>query len=78
MHLLFGLLAQLVEQRPFKAWVNGSNPLQLIPRLLRLGVRTTGFHPVNTGSIPVGDAFYVIVTLNLFQCDFFLLSSWSF
>ena len=53
----FGLLAQLVEQRPFKAWVNGSNPLQLKTRLLRLGVRTTGFHPVNTGSIPVGDAF---------------------
>ena len=24
--LLLGLLAQLVEQRPFKAWVEGSNP----------------------------------------------------
>jgi hypothetical protein len=23
-----GLLAQLVEQRPFKAWVTGSNPVQ--------------------------------------------------
>ena len=22
----FGLLAQLVEQRPFKAWVEGSSP----------------------------------------------------
>ena len=66
---MFGLLAQLVEQRPFKAWVNGSNPLQLRTRLLRLGVRTTGFHPVNTGSIPVGDAFSYVtfVILNLFQ-----------
>ena len=25
----FGLLAQQVEQRPFKAWVDGSNPLKL-------------------------------------------------
>jgi len=24
--LLLGLLAQLVEQRPFKAWVEGSSP----------------------------------------------------
>ncbi len=25
----YGLLAQQVEQRPFKAWVTGSNPVQL-------------------------------------------------
>ena len=35
----FGPLAQLVEQRPFKAWVMGSNPVRLnstirsLPRL---------------------------------------------
>lgn len=66
----YGPLAQLVEQRPFKAWVAGSNPARLRNRswalslqrawpctgLLRLVVRTPGFHPGNAGSIPAGDA----------------------
>ena len=40
-------------------------------RLLRLGVRTTGFHPVNTGSIPVGDAFYAPASLDAgFFCSY--------
>ena len=55
--MTLGLLAQLVEQRSFKAWVTGPNPVQLSRCLLRLVVRTTGFHPVNAGSIPAGDAF---------------------
>lgn len=54
-----GPLAQLVEQRPFKAWVDGSNPSRLIFCIFclhRLVVRTPGFHPGNRGSIPRGDA----------------------
>ena len=51
-----GPLAQLVEQRPFKAWVTGPNPVRLTPICLpRLVVRTSGFHPDNAGSIPAGD-----------------------
>ena len=59
-----GPLAQLVEQRPFKAWVDGSNPSRLIfLRLHRLVVRTPGFHLGNGGSIPPGDAIFKRVTL---------------
>jgi hypothetical protein len=31
-----GPLAQVVEQQPFKLWVDGSNPSRLIPRHLRI------------------------------------------
>jgi hypothetical protein len=84
-----GLLAQQVEQRPFKAWVTGSNPVQLKQRggsqwvltlasvvvivtltcLLRLAVRTAGFHPANRGSIPLGD-----IKLPPYRVAFFILS----
>ena len=70
-----GPLAQVVEQQPFKLWVEGSNPSRLIVKniltktkslaifcsknvcLLRLVVRTPGFHPGNRGSTPLGDAY---------------------
>ncbi len=62
-----GPLAQLVEQRPFKAWVTGSNPVRLIFCLLRLVVRTPGFHPGNRGSTPLGDgALYLFMVQSFF------------
>ena len=52
-----GPLAQLVEQRPFKAWVEGSNPSRLTMCPHRLArPRTSPFQGGNTGSNPVGDA----------------------
>ena len=33
-----------------------SQPLRASACLLRLGVRTAGFHPANRGSNPLGDA----------------------
>ena len=53
----FGPLAQLVEQRPFKAWVVGSNPTRLTRCPYRLAwPRTPAFHAGNRGSNPLGDA----------------------
>ena len=62
-----GLLAQQVEQRPFKAWVTGSNPVQLskglsatevlffIPnlqtKLLYKHKKTTDLHVISIGYI---------------------------
>ncbi len=69
-----GPLAQLVEQRPFKAWVEGSIPSRLIG-LLRLVVRTPGFHPGNRGSTPLGDGFfYLPPVFPPFRGGFFALS----
>ena len=55
-----GPLAQLVEQRPFKAWVEGSNPSRLTKRPHRLVVRTPPFHGGDRGSTPLGDAMYFL------------------
>lgn len=46
-----GPLAQLAEQRPFKAWVDGSNPARLSGRLAQLVEQWT-VNPSVAGSIP--------------------------
>ena len=52
-----GPLAQLVEQRPFKAWVVGSSPTRLTMCPHRLAwPRTSPFQGGNAGSNPAGDA----------------------
>ena len=44
-----------VEQAAVNRWVVGSNPSQDANKWpFRLSVRTLGFHPRKTGSIPVG------------------------
>src|SRR5512146_2044638 len=42
---LFELVAQLVEQRPFKAWVLGSNPSELTTRLAAVCFRSKPERP---------------------------------
>ena len=55
--VICGPLAQLVEQRPFKAWVVGSSPTRLTMCPHRLAwPRTSPFQGGNAGSNPAGDA----------------------
>lgn len=59
-----GPLAQLVEQRPFKAWVEGSNPSRLTMCPHRLArPRTLPFQGSNAGSNPAGDAIEIKMLL---------------
>ena len=53
-------LAQLVEHLPFKERVLGSSPRRVTGGSLRLVVRTTPFHGVDTGSSPVGNAIFSV------------------
>ena len=63
-----GPLAQLVEQRPFKAWVVGSSPTRLTMCPHRLAwPRTSPFQGGNAGSNPAGDA---TVTLSKKNAEF--------
>src|SRR5512139_4197666 len=65
-----GPLAQLVEQRPFKAWVVGSSPTRLTMCPHRLArPRTSPFQGGNAGSNPAGDAKEI---RGLQQCSPFL------
>ncbi len=53
--MTFGLIAQVVEQRPFKAFVVGSSPTELtfVLFVYRSGLQV--FHPGKRGSIPLED-----------------------
>jgi hypothetical protein len=56
-HPRCGSIAQLIEQRPFKAMVAGLNPAAPTYGEERIMVNSSVFQAENTGSIPVSASF---------------------